>query len=101
MTVVATLAELVRSEPPLCTVKGHGVYRVQSGDNVSFIVIRHAFNKILLQGHKDGVERYAKSLDEALEQIFWFHKKHLLEIGWRDRQTLKEQGYYAWEKELK
>ena len=92
-------------EPPICTVRNHQVYSLTMNDVTSYVVVRVSskgkYFDTIVQGHKDGVERFAKTLDEALEQIIWAYKKNLLDIGWRDRQTLKEQGYYAWEKELK
>ena len=87
-------------ETPICTVRGHAVHKVTVGDNTWYMVIRLFDWDIIIQGHEDGVERYADTLDEALEQIIWVYKRHLREIGWRDRQTLQEQGYYAWEKEV-
>jgi len=88
------------NEAPICTVRGHAVFTVTLGDKTSYVVLRLRDKECIVQGHEDGVERFADTLDEALEQIIWVYKRHLREIGWRDRQTLQEQGYYAWEKEV-
>jgi len=91
-------------EPPICTVRNHQVFSLTMNDVTSYVVVQVGtkgdYKDTIVQGHKDGVERFADTLDEALEQIIWVYKKHLREIGWRDRQTLQEQGYYAWEKEV-
>jgi exoribonuclease II len=74
-------------------------------DKTSYIVVQVSskgdYKDTIVQGHLDGVERWADTLDEALEQIIWVYKKNLLEIGWRNRETLMKQGYYQWEKEIK
>jgi exoribonuclease II len=93
------------AEPPICTVRNHRVYSMTMNDKTSYIVVQVSskgdYKDTIVQGHLDGVERWADTLDEALEQIIWVYKKNLLEIGWRNRETLMKQGYYQWEKEIK
>ena len=88
------------NEEPICTVRGYSVYQVTMNDITSYVVVRLSDKDCIVKGHEDGGERYADTLDEALEQIIWCFKEHLYEIGWRDRTTLLGQGYYKWEKEL-
>ena len=76
------------NEEPICTVRGHSVYSVTLGDKTSYVVLRLSDKECIVQGHKDGVERFADTLDEALEQIIWCFKRHLLEIGWKSREEV-------------
>ena len=83
------------NEPPICTVRNHQVYSLTMNDVTSYVVVQ-----VGTKGDYKATIGGYETLDKALEQIIEVYKRHLLEIGWRDRQTLKEQGYYAWEKEV-